>query len=794
MKPESRHLDFGIFVGLLLAAITVIVYLPARNHGFLLFDDADYVTDNPMVQSGLTSAGIAWAFTHFHSANWHPITWLSHMLDVQLFGHHASGPHLVNVLLHAANAVLLFGVLRKMTGALWRSAGVAALFALHPLRVESVAWVAERKDVLSAFFGLLTIWAYTNSVEARRLENRNSRAWYVGALALFALALMSKPMLVTLPFALLLLDFWPLQRVTANWLRLVREKLPFFALSALSGVITVAAQQQIHAVGSLTRYPVGERVANALVSYARYLGKTFWPMDLAVFYPHPGHWPIGAVAGSTLLVVGLGAASVALARKAPFFTVGGLWFFGMLVPAIGLVQVSDQAMADRYTYLPSIGVFIIVVWGAAEIAAHWRLPRTVVAGAALVAFVACSIATEASLRCWRDNETLFRHALAVTGNNFVAHYNLANALVEKDQIDEAVAQFQRTLEIRPDYADARCNLGGALLRQGKVAGAIARFQEVLASHPDHAPARCNLGIIFLQQGNVSEASAAFEQAVERTPGNATAHFLLGNVRLQQGRWNEAIVHYENVLALNSSHVDAHNNLAAALLRNARVDAALRHLETALQIQPDHPNANANLADILLQRGLPDYAIRRYEKVLAIQPANADAHFNLANGLLAVGRVDAAAEQFEKTLALRPEFAPAHNNLGFLLIQQRRAQEAISHLKVAARLQPDNAQTLAGLAWVLATSPDDSVRRSAEAVTLAQRANELSGNRDPEILRSLAAAYAENGKFPDAVQAAERGLKLASDLTDPAISETLRSQLKLYQGGSPFRDAAALEKR
>jgi tetratricopeptide (TPR) repeat protein len=788
MKAGSRSFDSGIFGGLLIAAVTVLIYLPVRHHQFLLFDDADYVTDNPAVQAGLTWSGVSWAFTHFHSSNWHPLTWLSHMLDVQLFGRGPSGPHLVNVLLHAANAVLVFLLLRRWTGAWWRSALVAALFALHPLHIESVAWIAERKDVLSAFFGLLTLWGYTNYVAASHSDKARSRIWYGSTLLCFALGLMSKPMLVTLPFVLLLLDYWPLARI--SFPASVREKIPYFLLSAVSCVVTFLAQQQSGVVRSLTRFSLLDRLENALVSYARYLGKLVWPSDLAAFYPHPGHWPTAAVVAAGISLFGMGVAAWCWRRRAPFLVTGGLWFLGMLVPTIGLVQVSDQAMADRYTYLPSIGVFIILAWGAVEIVARWPSAKPAIVATAGLAVMGCGLRTEFQLPVWHDNETLFRHALAVTQGNFAAHYNLANALLEKGQVDEALIEFENTLAIRPDYADAECNFGSALLQKSRVDEARAHFRKACEIQPDHGPARCNLGITFLQQGKLEEALAEFQKALEAQPKNATAHFLLGNGFLQQGRWDEAIAHYERTLEIHFGHADAHNNLGVALLQEKRVDEALPHFEKALAIQPDHANANNNLADVLMQRGLPAFAIGRYQKVLAVQPGNADAHFNLGSALLLRGRLDEAMAEFEQTLQLQPGFAPAHNNLSVILLQKKRPREAVAHLQTAVELQPENARSLAALAWVQATSSDDSVRNGTIAIELAQRANQLSGNQDPDILRSLAAAYAESGRFAEAVPAAQRALQFADAQTGTELAEALQVQLKFYQAGSPYRDASS----
>ena len=794
--PAFQVNAFAFCISLLLALVTVLVYLPVRHHSFLLFDDADYVTDNHHVQAGLTWAGVNWAFTTGHTGNWHPLTWLSHMLDVQLFGISSMGPHMVNVLFHVANTVLLFILLRRLTGALWCSAWVAALFALHPLHVESVAWVAERKDVLSAFFFLLTLWAYARYAQCRSRAESRALLWpstldyvlYVLALFSFALGLMCKPMLVTLPFVLLLLDYWPLQRFDASTVQhTVVEKVPFFLLSALSSGVTFAAQKSGGAVRSLASFPVSERMENALVSYARYLGKTFWPVDLAVFYPHPGHWPAEQVVSGAILVAGLCLGVVWFGRRFPFAVTGWFWFLGMLVPTIGLVQVSNQSMADRYTYLPSIGIFIILAWGAREVSMRWRFSKAVIGIGAGLTVIACAVRTEGQLHYWQDSESLFRHALAVTKGNFVAHNNLGSTLLQKGQVAEAIDQFRQALEVRPDYADAYCNLGSALLQKRRADEAIAQFRKALEVQPNHPLARYNLATTLLQNGRVNEAIAQFQNAVEIRPDDPLTHLNLGNALLQKGRLDEAVAQYQKVLEIQPDDADAHNNLGSALLKKGRLDEAAAQFQQALQIDPNHANAHHNLADIFLQQGRLDEAIARYQETLLLQPDCADAHNNLGIALLQQGRMNEAIGHFQKAVEIQPGYADAHNNLGYILLQTGHAREATVHLETALKLQPDNARTLSNLAWVLATCPEASVRNGTEAIELARRANQLSDGQDPVVLRALAAAYAEGGRFAEATTVAEHALKLAIANSNMAMADSVRAQLRLYQAGSPSRD-------
>jgi tetratricopeptide (TPR) repeat protein len=655
-NPCSVRLFSAAPLGLALAAITLLIYLPVRHYGFVLFDDADYVSDNRMVRAGLSRAGIKWAFMTTDAANWHPLTWLSHMLDTQCFGAGAHGPHLMNVLLHAMNVLLLFAVLREFTGALWRSALVAALFAWHPLHVESVAWISERKDVLSGFFFLLTLLAYGKCIAASRLRSSKSKLWYAAALSCFAFGLMSKPMLVTLPFVLLLLDFWPLKRITNDALRMtiwpvIREKIPFFALSIASSATCLIAQRKGGAVRSLENFSVGERIANAFVACAQYVGKTFWPADLAVYYPHPGHRPAVAVAVAVALFLGLSFLALRLARKCPFVIVGWFWFCGMLVPTIGLIQVGNQSMADRYTYLPSIGLFVALAWGAEFLVSHCEFPRAgdssrnpkseirnpkfsaAIAGSVgILAAIACIAATENQLHYWQNAETLSRRAIAVTKNNFVAHNALGSALLEQGRADEAIGEFRETLAIEPRFADAHCNLGNALLQKGRIDEALVQYRAAIESKPDHLLAHYNLGTLLLQQGSSGGAIAEFQKALEIQPGYTLAHLNLGNALLQQNRANEAIGHYREVLKLQPDSADAHNNLGSALLRVGHVSEAVTQFQSALAIQPTHANAHNNLGDVFLHDGRREDAIFHYRKVLETQPDDPDARKNLETAL------------------------------------------------------------------------------------------------------------------------------------------------------------------
>ena len=544
----------------LIASITA-VYWPVHRFGFVRFDDPLYLTDNPYVVNGLTPSSIAWAFTSGHAANWHPVTWLSHLLDVQLFGLHAPGHHVVNLLLHAATSVLLLVVLFRMTGAFWRSAAVAALFGLHPLHVESVAWVAERKDVLSAFFWMMTLWAYVSYV---RRPRGIQYAWLV---VFFALALMSKPMVVTLPFALLLLDVWPMRRLVLAsgwWTRarpLLVEKLPLFAMSAASSAITFLVQRQGGTVASSVELPLADRVGNAIISYIAYLEKTAWPAHLAAYYPYPRVLSAVSVAVCALGLIGLSVGAILAARRYPYVLIGWLWYLGTLVPAIGVVQVGTQAMADRYTYIPLIGIFMILAWGIADALVRWpRLttPTTVVAATAIIL---CAAATRMQVTYWESSRTLWRHALSVTTDNYAAHTYFGNALSTEGKVDSAIVEYNEALRIRPDYPEAHNNLGPALASKGRVDEAITHFVEAIRLRPNFADAHNNLGVALATQGKVHEAIAQYNEVLRRDPDNSRARGNLGLALQAQGKTADAVREFELALRLNPGNTAARNALS-----------------------------------------------------------------------------------------------------------------------------------------------------------------------------------------------------------------------------------------
>jgi Flp pilus assembly protein TadD len=645
-----------------LVAITWVVFGQTLAHDFVNFDDHVYVYENSLVVRGLTTEGIIGAFTHTHALNWHPLTTLSHMLDCGLYGLNAGGHHLTNVILHTISVLLLFLVLKQTTKALWQSAFVAALFAVHPLHVESVAWIAERKDVLSAVFFMLTLAAYV------RYARAPSTPRYLLMALLFACGLMSKPMLVTLPFVLLLLDYWPLGRlqerkseVGSPLRRSITEKVPLFALSTCSCVVTWFTQRQgSHAIDQL---PFLWRLNNTFVSYVTYIWQMLWPVRLAMFYSHPNNrlspleitMPIVFLVSVSLLVI-------YVRRTKPYLITGWLWYLGMLVPVIGLVQVGEQAHADRYTYLPQIGLYIMIAWAVGELLAESmsRPRRALIGVAAAITIVSLSVRAFRQTSYWKNSETLWNHTLAVTGENDVAHNNLGFLFLCKGELDKAISEFQAALDIRAGETQTHYNLGAALIQ---------------------------------------------------------------------------------------------NNLGNAFARKQLWDEAIGHLQEAVRLRPDYADAYFNLGSVLFQQGQIAEAVAQWQKVLAIRPTDAEAHRNIASALRKQGNIKGAIAEYEEALNITPQDSVALNNL----------------------------------AWILATSSDASVRDGARSVTLAVKAVQASGSKDPNFIRTLAAARAEAGQFAEAVAAAETAKALASAQRKGELASRLEEEIARYRAGAALRE-------
>ncbi len=604
--PRSRSTTFGrpdLLILLGLAAMTFAIYAQVVGHQFITLDDDAYIKQNAMVNRGLTLAGVAWAFTAFDQGNWHPLTWIAHMIDRQLFGMNAGGHLVVNALIHVANTLLVFWFLFRTTHARWPSALVAALFALHPLHVESVAWAAERKDTLSTFFGLLSLIAYARYAEAR------SNGRYAWTAIMLALGLLAKPMLVTWPFVMLLLDYWPLRRfdltsrkdvATKLW-PLLREKLPLFALVVASAVITSLAQSHGGAVRTFQEFPIALRVVNAVVSYAKYLLLTFWPNDLAVYYPYTtAGTPAWQIICAAFLLIGITAFCFFQPRKlSGYLIVGWLWFLGALVPVIGIVQVGGQTMADRYFYIPSIGLFIVIAFGLADIAKTRRVAPSLSAAVASGILLALAILTNAQIHRWSDSFTLFKHTLAVTPPNLMIENNLGSALSRSGLHDEAAAHFEKALQIMPAHYDsllydALLNMGISRFYQNRLPEAIEYCQSALRLRPDAPKAHDLLGMALAMQGHGEAALDEIRHAAELAPNDADIQKDLGVTLGRLGRIPESIDHFHEALRLNPYNASAHNNLGLSLLESGKPGESIPEFEAALRLNPELQGAADNL--------------------------------------------------------------------------------------------------------------------------------------------------------------------------------------------------------
>ena len=777
MKSRIWNLLRKRSICLALGLITLAVFAPSLTHDFLGYDDQQYVTENVQVQAGLTGHSIVWAFG-LHAGNWHPLAWLSHMLDCQLYGVKPAGHHLTNVLLHVANTLLLFLILNRMTGALWRSALVAALFAWHPLHVESVAWVAERKDVLSTFFWMLTLWAYARYVEVQSLKSKvqspgadaprftfHVSHYYLLSLSFFALGLMSKPMVVTLPFVLLLLDYWPLRRLQLNTqnstprtlLPLVWEKVPFFALAAIDCVLTITAQQP--AMVSTTGLRISQRLEHALVAYTHYLGALFVPRRMAVYYPYEKVVPMEEVVLAGLVLAAVSALVFRHATRRPYLATGWLWFLGTLVPVIGLVQVGDQAWADRYTYLPSVGLFITVVWGVAELAGNGQARQIFLRWLAVAVGLALLCGTSVQLRYWKDTRTLFEHAARVTRNNPLATTLLGSLLAQEGKLDQAIEYYRTALRYSPGFPEAHFHLGHA----------------------------------FDQQGRLQEAIAEYNQALWFKPTQEQAHIFLGVALAKLGKLDQAVAHYLAALKLNDQSAVAHNNLAKLLHTQGRLDDAIAHYSAALESAPGLAQAHNNFGILLLQQGRLAEGTAQLREALRLKPGDPESQVNLAQALAQQEQWAEAADLFAKTVTAVTADPHVHCQFAVALAHLQRTREAMSHYASALLIQQDLPAALDGLAWILATDANPQFRNGTEAVRMSERACELTGRQDPAKLKTLAAAYAEAGRFPEAITAAQTAHDLAAPASRKDLADECFLMLEQFKAGKPWRQPNGLKK-
>ncbi len=833
---RSRRLELGL--GALLAAGVLALYARTGAFDFVNYDDPSYVTHNPAIRDGLSASGLRWAFTQFHSSNWHPLTWLSHMLDVELFGLEPGPHHLVSVALHALNALLLYLFLAYATHRPISAFFAAAFFAFHPLRVESVAWVAERKDVLSGTFFFLLLLFYARWAKAPGALR------YLALLAIFALGLAAKPMLVTAPFVLLLVDLWPLRRLalaggSVSVRSALLEKIPLFALALASCAVTVFAQRSGGSVGSVDALPLAIRAANAAASILAYLRLALFPRGLACFYPHPALVPgdprsnlwIPAALGAAL-VVGISVWIAVLARRAnsaaPILAVGWLWFLGMLVPVIGLVQVGSQAYADRYTYLPLAGIAIAAVYGASEALRAHATWRPALAGLALVLLASYGAATLRQVGTWRSSETLGRHALEVTGPNYVAHTNLGLVYNDRREFTRAEAEFREALRINPTFLEARFNLGVALQNQGQDDEARTCYESYLKKRPADSKALSHLALLSARSGDAAAAKTELERALERDPVNVLAalelarialaenepakseaycrraldaapdsreaHLLAGEAAERLNDSRKALEHFQRAYELDPLDAEGCFRLANALADAAGADPrllerALPLAERALELDASSAAANVLVAKFALLHNDPARAQALLQRAFEVDPDHSEAHDLQGNLFLKEKRLDEAERHFLAALASNPSNASALNNLAFLYDSTGRTAEACA---VYERLLDSHAASpfafpaARGLAWIRATAKEEELRSASQAERWARFA--IEGASEGELatyLEVLAAALAEAGKFEEAIQAQEQAL---AEVANPEQRKGIEARLLLYRERKPFRRA------
>jgi len=786
----------------------LIVYWQVHRFEFINFDDPRYVSENRFVQMGLTRQSVEWALTSgSYASNWHPLTWLSHMLDWQFFGNNAGGHHLVNLFWHIISTLLLLWVLCRMTGALWPSGFVAALFGLHPLHVESVAWIAERKDVLSGFFWMLTLAVYV--YYARRPN------WRRGLIVLvaFGMGLMAKPMLVTLPFVLLLLDYWPLRRVRPidavnrnkqilgkaagkpfsqrNWLRLVLEKIPFLVLAAISSVITFFVQRSAGAVAGLEHFPLYNRISNSLVSYLAYLGKMAWPSKLAFFYPHPNNtlpaWQ------AVLAAVVLAAVSVMIlrwARQYRWLTVGWLWYLGTLVPVIGLVQVGAQSMADRYTYLPSIGIFIIAAWGLKELRIKLSVHPAAVILPAIAVVAVLGMVTDNQVSYWRDSLTLCRHGLAVTENNYVMENNLGEALTQQKQMEEALEHFREALRMRPDNFRTYNNIGTTLKYLGKVPEGLPYLEQAAAMCPKSAEVHANLGSAYYDLKRLDEAAEQFQISVRENPYYADAYNALGAVLSEQGKIDEAIRNFQAAINLKPDQYESYYKLANLYAGQGENEKAEELYRKVISLNPNHKESFNNLGNTFLRQGKDREAMDCFRRALAIDPNYVLARRSLDR--LYQMKLDEAIAGYENKLKANPQDFETHNKLGGLLVSKGQLaqaisyyRQAISHYRQAVAIDPNYAEGYNNLAWILASTGDPNLQNAQEAVVLAERAMELTGGKNGSFLDTLSVAYAAAGQFDQALATAQKALEQARQGHDEQLAREIQGRMELFTQKKPY---------
>jgi tetratricopeptide (TPR) repeat protein len=737
--PPSNHGGNGrrtFLICLGLVAAVAAVYWRVSNGAFVDYDDPAIFLNNAYVQKGLSWDSIVWGATTCYYEYWHPLMWWSHMLDCQLFAMNAGAHHLVSLGFHIANTLLVFAIFRRMTGMVWRSAIVAALFGLHPLHVESVAWLAERKDVLSTFFWLLSIWAYVRYVDESKAQSPRSKVWYGLSVLWFLLGLLSKPMVVTLPFVLVLLDYWPLNRIADlrfrisdlktgakkdTVARMVGEKWPFFGLTALFCFITW------YSVKLGDHFPAvkpGSRMVhwpNIPVAYVRYLWKTIFPHDLAVLYPMPDHiaWWQAAGASAILLAISWG---VLRAGRARYLMFGWLMFLGVLVPVIGVTQVGAQALADRYMYEPAIGLFVMAAWGMADLANGWPHRNLILGSVAAAGLALCAALSWIQVQYWHDSVSLWRHCLAAGYESTIAHHDFGRALIDAGEPDKGLVEYEAALKMDPDDKYANQGYGTALLAAGRL----------------------------------SEATNYLAKALAQDPNNASIH----------------------------------GDMGLAMMGLTNYDEAISQISEEIRLEPKLPSAYANLGKVYSAEGKSDEAINWYQTALKLNPSYGAAYYYLGTEYMQRGMLDEAASNLEKAAEASPAALIFRMKLAMVYGLQGKTAESIPAYQAVLRLNPDSLEALNNLAWILATTPDASLRNGTEAVKLAQHACGLTSWKQTFFIGTLAAAYAEAGDFDNAVKTAQRACDSASAHGQKELLETNQKLMEQYKNHQPFHEKAA----
>jgi tetratricopeptide (TPR) repeat protein len=720
-KENLFRIRTELLIALSIVVLTLTAYWQVGGYGFAILDDNIYVYENRYVVSGFTFEGLIWAFRledPIYLTYWHPLTWLSHMLDCQLFGTDAGMHHRTNLFFHMANSLLLFLVLKRMTRTLWKSAFVAALFALHPIHVESVVWIAERKNILSTFFWMLSLITYA------RYANKPDRIQYFTVILIYMLGLMAKPTLVTLPFVFLLMDYWPLGRIQRDRsgvidvqngkkpmisgfdpsliLRLVSEKIPFFILSGISVYFSSVSARAHGTFVSYEAVPMSLRIGNALVSYVTYLVKMIWPLNLAVFYPFPESVPVWQSVCALLILTGITIAGFRMLDRAPFFIVGWMWYIGTLIPVIGIVQAGLwPAVADRFVYIPFVGLFIMAVWGVPELSNHQRYRKTVLGLLTTAVLLFLIPRTYFQTRVWENNTALYEHALEVIGDNDIIHNNLGVVLARDGRTEEAIQHHLAALKLNPEDASIHNNLGNAFARQGNTDQAIRYYTEALRIEPDHAKAHINLGNVLASTGATDKALGHFLTALHLNPNNKEAHYNLGIVLFNQGMVDEAIDHYFNALQINPEYAEAHNNLGVALGTLGRMSEAISHFRSAIRIDPGFAEASENLQKMKATQSRIDGDIANTQKALASERNNASLNYRMGDLYRSKKNLMLAIDHYQRALALNPGFAEALTGLGIALAMQGNYEQALAVLKKAITHRPNHAEAYYYIAAIYA---------------------------------------------------------------------------------------------